>query len=118
MVHSFLYRLRRGRADNRIKNSRINETRVIHRVFHTYELLEAVLLHFSPYQLRQARLVSKTWLAVIERSQGLKDVWKTHPRGGKVRLAYLQLLGDQGVGKLAFIDKVLLVILATSYRCS
>ena len=63
------------------------------RVLSTYELLESILLYLEPPDLRNARLVSNYWNAVILRSQDMRELWRT-PLKKTLRLGRILLLGD------------------------
>ena len=75
------------------------------RVLSTYELLEPILLHLGPADLRNARFVSKTWNEVITRSQILNAQWQVFPMK-YTKLMKIMLFGDPGVGKRSLLDKV------------
>ena len=42
-------------------------------VLETYELLEAIILHLSPFDVARAMRVSKTWYSLIQRSSRIHD---------------------------------------------
>jgi pantothenate kinase-related protein Tda10 len=75
--------------------------RVKDQVLNTYELLESILLHLLPKDLRQARCVCQTWRDLIARSEGLKKTSQTRQRHFT-----LALLGEQGAGKRSLAESV------------
>ena len=99
MIYSLLHKLGKGRRSPRPNNH------AVERVLDTYELLEAILLQLPLPNLRHARQVSKIWLAVIERSHHLQDIWKLHS-GKYVRKFDLYISGQAGTGKSALIEEV------------
>ena len=97
LATDFLTKLRKWDGDMRIFAS--------YSVLNTYELLENILSHLQPSDLRQARLVSRSWQAVVARSHSLDRVSKQFGDNNFLRQVNLLLFGDRGVGKDALIKQ-------------